>query len=223
MSFVVGEAKAKVALLQVNGQSKLTITSEDAASLLKGLGIYKNIKGGELNVVLTRASAKKAKLGLVYVGEAEIVNFTATKTPILAKLVSFSSFRGILSILKNYRSIPFKKMSGKFVIADNMVRINQTYFSGDYLTLTLNGIIDINNEYIDFYGKVVPPVYGFNHVLSLIPFLGHEIPGSNGQKGLIAAKYTIRGKFGNTNAFVNPLGMVLPEIFDTNIADIFLP
>ncbi len=203
--------QASMKLTKNNDRSQWVLKSDDASSLFKALSIYKNIKGGELTLTLTSVDKNKTNIQSVYEGEVNLTNFTATKTPILAKLISFSSFRGILSILQNYHSIPFQKMYGKFIFSNSIIRINQTYFTGNFLTLSLNGTIDLNKEYINFYGKVIPPVYGFNHILALIPFIGHPLAGSPNEKGLISANYTIKGKFDNTTVYVNPMGLFLPE------------
>lgn len=212
----------KVTLVNKNWR----LYTNDAASFLKALNIYKDMEGGELTIDLSPVERSKTKIDSVYNGTIELNNFTAIKTPILAKLLSFSSFRGILSILQNYQSIPFQKMHGHFIYAKDIIRINQTYFSGDFLTLSLNGTIDLKKEYINFAGAVIPPVYGFNRVLSFIPFIGHSLAGENGQKGLISASYTIKGKFGHTQTSVNPMSIFLPELIAnglTGFTGFFIP
>ena len=207
--------------LKINPESyvKLTLINKNwefytnnASSFLKALNIYKDIEGGELTIKLSPVDDNKTKVSNVYNGQIELTNFTAIKTPILAKFLSFSSFRGILSALQNYKSIPFHKMQGNFIVANNIIRINQTYFTGDFLTLSLNGTIDLNKQYINFAGQIVPPVYGVNYILSLVPFVGHELVGSNGKKGLISASYTIKGNFDHTKTSVNAMGIFLPGI-----------
>lgn len=200
--------------------------TNNAASFLKALNIYKDVEGGELTIDLNPVERSKTKIDNVYIGTVEMNNFTAIKTPILAKLLSFSSFRGILSILQNYKSIPFQKMRGHFIYAKDVIRINHTYFTGDFLTLSLNGTLDLKKEYVNFAGEVIPPVYGFNRVLSLIPFIGRNLAGKDGKKGLISASYTIKGKLGNTKTSVNPMSIFLPELIAnglTGFTGFFIP
>ncbi len=200
--------------------------TNNAASFLKALNIYKDVEGGELTIDLNPVERSKTKIDNVYIGTVEMNNFTAIKTPILAKLLSFSSFRGILSILQNYKSIPFQKMRGHFIYARDVIRINHTYFTGDFLTLSLNGTLDLKKEYVNFAGEVIPPVYGFNRVLSLVPFIGRNLAGKDGKKGLISASYTIKGKLGNTKTSVNPMSIFLPELIAnglTGFTGFFIP
>lgn len=220
---VSDNAKASIKLVKNDGLRVWTIESEDAASFLKATNIYDNIRHGKLKLTLSEVSASKTQITPVYVGELEIRDFTATKTPILAKLISFSSFRGILSILQSYRAIPFEKMKANFVLANDVVRINNSYITGDYLTLTLNGIVDFEQDYLNLYGKVVPPVYGVNYMLSLIPFIGHKLAGEDGRKGLIAANYTISGPINDAKSFVNPLGLFVPEFLSTDLVELLVP
>lgn len=217
------DADLNIKINTEDGLSQWHITSNDAAAFLKAFKIYKNIRAGELEINLKQVSPKKTQIEPIYSGELILTNFTATKTPILAKLISFSSFRGILSILQSYTSIPFRKMKAEFILADKVIRLNNTYVTGDYLTLTASGVVDLNKEYMNIYGKVVPPVYGLNYVLSLIPFIGHKLAGDDGKKGLIAANYKVYGQFGKTTAFVNPMSLIIPEFFSTEIMEAFIP
>ncbi len=217
------ETRAVLSLTKENNQPKLLLKTDNAASFLRAFDVYQNIKGGELIVTVTKVNKQHAQLEPVYSGEIELTKFTATKTPILAKLISFSSFRGILSILQSYTSIPFQKMHGQFIIANDIIMINQTYISGDFLALSVAGTIDMNQKYLNLYGQVVPPVYGFNSILSILPFIGHDIPGSKGRRGLIAGNYTIKGPLDKAKVFVDPLSLFLPGLLDSSILSILIP
>lgn len=198
----------------INNKIQWHLYANDASTLLKGLGAYNDLEGGELTITMWNVAPGKVLLNpnSVFVGEVNMKNFKAIKNPILTKLVSFTSIMGILNIFTNMNKIPFSNLDGHFVFADNVLRINRVNAVGEYLTLTMNGTVDWNYDDIDIYGKVIPPVYGFNYLLAMIPFIGHKTAGGQG-KGLVAADYSITGKIGDTQTFVNPLAIIMPDIF----------
>ncbi|MEQ9115635.1 MAG: DUF3971 domain-containing protein [Rickettsiales bacterium] len=215
--------------VDINNTSKLKIWMEkskkksaiwklhtnNASELLKGLGMYHDFIGGELsiNAWMPKSGKSLQNTGNVFIGDIKMKDFEAIKNPIVTKLVSFTSVMGILNIFTNMNKIPFKQLDGYFVFADDVLRLNRVNAYGSYLTMTMNGTIDWNYNDIDIYGKVVPPVYGFNYILSFIPFIGHDTAGGKG-KGLIAANYSITGKLNDTRVSINPLSIIFSDIFE---------
>lgn len=202
-----------------NNNVQWVLHASNASELLKGLGMYQDLVGGDLKITVWNAPSGKILLNpqSVFVGQIHMSNFQAIKNPIVTKLVSFTSITGILNIFTNMDKIPFDNLDGHFVFANDVLRLNRVNASGHYLTLTMNGTVDWNYNNVDLYGKVVPPVYGFNYLLALLPFVGHKTTDGK-SRGLIAANYSITGKIGHTHTFINPLAIILPDIFDFLLA-----
>jgi hypothetical protein len=179
------------------------LTASNAEYLLKGLGVYNDIENGALKLTFR----KQPKISQ---GELEILKFNATKTPILAKLVSLSSFLGVMNIFGSANKIPFDKFEADFTMSADELLIKEAYATGGYLTLLFGGEMDLSKKTLDLKGKVIPPVYGINYVLSLVPIIGGGLTSGKG-KGLIAAGFSVKGEFGKTKVSVNPLRMLLPS------------
>ncbi len=209
------DEKAKLTVTRTLDEKKKpnwTLKTTNASKLLTGLGLYHDILGGELSIRMWNANNKSVLMdnNSVFVGEMKMANFKVIKNPIITKLVSFTSIMGILNIFTDMNQIPFSSADGHFVFANNVLRLNRFAFAGSYLTASLHGTVDWNYNDIDLYGKVIPPVYGFNAILAYIPFIGHKTADGK-SKGLIAADYSITGKIGDTSVFINPLAILFPE------------
>jgi uncharacterized protein YhdP len=189
-------------------QNVLTIESDDAGSVLKALDISKHINGGGLSIRST-ASFDSNKGTMRSEGELIIEDFVAVKTPVLGKLLTLASLKGISDLL-NQDGITFKRFSAPFTIENNIITVKNARSEGASVGITANGTINRNSETIDLEGAIIP-AHALNRILGSIPIVGKIVTGAKNE-GVIATKYTIRGSYEDAKVKTNPLSILTPGL-----------
>jgi len=196
-------------------RSSLLVESDNAGLLISALGISPNIRDGHLNIESTFADKGNK---IIAKGVMRIRDFTAVKTPLLGKLLTLASFKGIGDLLNN-EGISFKKFEAPFTMSDDKIWINDAKSSGSSVGITATGNINLAKGELDLTGAVVP-AYEVNKFLGKIPLVGDLIVGKKNE-GIIATKYKIQGPYEEAKVTVNPLSILTPG-FLRNIFD-FIP
>lgn len=190
------------------------LQSDNAGALIKSLGILNNINEGVLDVKASypaKSDSKKFKA----VGDVNLRKFKVVKTPVLGKLLTLASFRGITDLLNN-KGISFNELKASFEFTKDKIKINNAKTSGSSVGLTGDGFVSLKDNFIDISGLLVP-AYEINKVLGNIPVLGKIITGKENQ-GIIATKYNVVGSYPDgVKTSVNPLSVLTPGI----LRDIF--
>jgi hypothetical protein len=189
----------------------IMLRTNNAAAFLRGLNIYKNISGGSMLIQLqpstTRSLHKDHFKGKIY-----IKNFKAIKTPILAKLILMTPFTQIVEQLKGQQLIGFEEFKGNFIIRNNVVTIEKALATGEFLSATIEGHIDLTNNSLKLNGKLIPKCL-LNKFMSGI----QKKKDTNPDKFQIATEYKIDGKLDDPKISVNPVS-VLVSIFTKPLA-----
>ena len=178
--------------------------TNNAADFLKGLGLYKDIEGGNLEarVSYVQDSNLKKPSSPVMVGTVHMYDFKAVKTPIITKLILLSPFGMIKKSLEESSLIPFKHMEVPFVFANNKIEINRSYAIGKVLSVGLDGSVDRKTSVMNIKGKVIPKTK-FNSVLA-------KMKGENAstaeKQGLISTNFSIKGTIEDPSVYMNPIG-----------------
>lgn len=194
----------------LNKDKKINIKSDNAGEILKFIGASAHIVGGEMNIDTDFAYGKEPAL----LGVMNINNFTAINTPLLGKLLTFASFKGISDLLQS-KGVSFDKFETNFTYQNGVINIKDAKTSGSSLGITSSGKIDLRNNQLDLKGLVVP-AYELNKIITSIPIISNIITGGK-KEGLFAAKYYMKGEISNTNVTFNPLSIFTPGI----LRDIF--
>ncbi|MDA0781508.1 MAG: AsmA-like C-terminal domain-containing protein [Rickettsiales bacterium] len=190
------------------------LETDNAGSVINAFGVSKHIEGGRLTV---ESTFSKSKNGLVANGLVQIHDFTAIKTPILGKLLTLASLKGISDLLNN-NGIRFERFAAPFHISRGVITLHDAKTAGSSIGITSEGTIDMNSGHIDLSGAIVP-AYEVNKVLGDIPLLGNLLVGKKNE-GVIATKYRVKGPYEDVKITVNPLTILTPG-FLRNIFDIF--
>lgn len=194
--------------------SFLELKSDNAGAVIKAIGISKHIENGRLSVESTFSEDTSGKIAQ---GLVQIHDFTAVKTPLLGKLLTLASLKGILDILNN-NGIQFKRFSAPFHISNSVITLHDAKSAGSSIGITSEGTINMNTNIVDLNGAVVP-AYEVNKILGDIPVVGNLIVGKKNE-GVIATKYKIKGQSEDLKITVNPLTILTPG-FLRNIFDVF--
>lgn len=189
-------------------ESILTLEADNASLVLNAFNIYQNIKNGILLAYHTKHYDKQ-NTNSIFKGKILMQDFIAIKTPVLAKLLTFSSLPGIVRLLGD-NHIPFKELTSDLQFKENVLRIYNGNVIGSELGLTMEGYVDLANKKINVEGTIVPEFYSLNRTLASLPLIGQIITGSKKSKGVFAANYSITGNLSNVKTSLNPISLFTP-------------
>lgn len=173
------------------------ITSNNAGDLLKGVGIYNDMKSGNIKLIL-KTSRKEIRAGEVIPitnGKFEFERFILNKTPAITKLISFISLPGFISTIIGNNNITFLDMNGEFTFQEEMLNIRSCKANGPFFNFTMQGNVNTLNKVVDLRGHVTPAFYGLSSVVSMIPVIGKIIAGDKHNAGFVSAPYKIKDSY----------------------------
>lgn len=201
-----GNHYIRARLIPTDKQHNLIIESDDAGNAIRAFGISKHIDGGSLNIQMSTSNQKNEPFTAE--GLIKIANFKAIKTPILGKILTLASFKGVTDLL-NQDGISFDKFEAPVSYTDHILTITDASTTGSSIGVTGNGTINTKTKMIDIRGVVVP-ANEINQLIGKIPLVGELITGGKNE-GIIATSYTIKGTYNDTNISVNPLSILTPS------------
>lgn len=197
---------------QANSMHELKIESDNAGALLKALDLTNKMKGGELKL---HANYDQRNKNERIEGEAVIRKFTLYKTPVLAKLLTLASLKGVVDMLEG-NGIEFKRLNMPFMIENDTIRLIDNKTFGSSIGLTLEGTIDTKKDILDLTGTVIP-AYLVSRAIGDIPLVGELLTGGN-DGGVVAVNYKVKGSTHDPKVSVNPLSILTPgflrKLFD---------
>lgn len=192
-----------------SGKRVFRFEADDAGATLRAFDLYDKIEGGRMVVY---GEPIKGVFDRNLIGLAEITDFKAVRTPVLARLLGALSLTGMLGIL-NDEGLNFTKLEAnfdwKYRPEGSLLVLKDGRTSGNSLGLTFDGTFDRAINMIDVSGTIVP-MSGINSIIGSIPLLGDILTGGSG--GVFAATYTIKGQGKEPDVWVNPLSVLAPGI-----------
>jgi len=205
---VDGGNSLAVELTPQGGKRTLSIGSDDAGAVLKGLGYYENIVGGKLAL---KAEYEDMTPESKITGQVLIEDFRLVDAPVLARLLSVASITGIPGELAG-AGLSFQQLAAPFTKEAGMVHIKDAKAGGFNLGITANGTIDTELETLDIKGSVAP-LDKLNSLLGNIPLFGVFFSAGEKGGGVFAADYSMKGSFDDPEISTNPLSALTPGIF----------
>jgi len=207
ISGVVGKSGAVELMLDTakDGLRYLSITSNDAGSTLKTLGLHDNILGGDFDL---KAAYTKPHAVSPLEGVVKLRDYAMIEAPAFAKLIGVMSLTGILDALQG-DGLNFDVLNLPFKLENGVLEMTQARASGPTIGVTASGKVDMANKILDLEGTVVP-AYAINALLGKIPLIGKLFSGNEEGGGLFAATYTMKGQGKNVDITVNPLSVLAP-------------
>jgi hypothetical protein len=183
---------------------RVTVTSADAGSVARVMGIYRNLVGGQLKLDATIHDDEPdhPMRGLI-----EIVDFRVVRAPALAQMLSFFSLFGMLDALSG-EGIAFDQLTFPFVLIDDVVSTEATRMYGTSLGINFSGDLNLVTNTVDADGTLVP-AYIINSLLGNIPILGDIFTGGEGG-GIVAANFSVEGPMRDPEVSVNPISILTP-------------
>lgn len=181
----------------------ITITSNDAGTVLSFMNIYKRMRSGILNI--------HARIGLKGVsGALHVRKFVLHNEPALRKLVSQSSQDGTLSRRNRIDpdAIAFKRLQFQFQRGDGVLAVQDGVINGPEVGLTLQGRINFKANRVAMNGTFVP-AYGLNNAFARIPLFGALLAGGRNE-GLLGVNFRVSGRADAPILSFNPLSAIAP-------------
>ncbi len=170
----IGTKTFKMLLVDQKDMERWIISCDNAGALLKGVGMYNNMKSGVLNLTLDtkRHEVKKGEIIPILDGKFSINKFVATDASFLARMASFVSFPGFLSAIVNNKNIMFNEMKGEFSYIGNIIKVKDTSATGPFFDFTMKGTIDTTKRKIKLKGSVTPSFFLVGSIITKIPVAG---------------------------------------------------
>ena len=163
-----------------------TINTNNLGANMQAIGLYKSLNNGTAEFII-KSSRKTAALGdliPILEGHFTITNFSTSDVNFALKLITLTSFRGLINVVGSKKNIPFSKAKGEFNFDNNTIKILNSDIDGPYFDFTSKGTIDIKQRLIKIGGAVAPSLYGVNIILRKFPGLGKIF-----SNGIIFAPY----------------------------------
>jgi hypothetical protein len=184
----------------------LSINAQDAGSILQGMDVTGEIKGGELSIggEFDDATPRHTLSGTV-----EIADFRVSNAPALGKLLQAVTLYGLVDALGG-PGLRFARLTAPFQFDDDTLVLRDARAFSPSLGLTAQGRIDRADDRLDLQGTVVP-AYVFNSVLGRIPLIGRLFSAEKGG-GVFAMNYSLSGPMDNPTVVANPLSVLTPGI-----------
>lgn len=196
---------------RANKEYLLAVDSNDAGGTLKFLRVYDNMSGGRLSINGKREKNKN------FVGHAKIRDFSIYNTPILAKLLTLSSFTGMVNLLTG-DGMTFSHFDAPFEHQHKILTVKEGKAFGNVMGITIKGNYNRRSEELDVNG-VIAPAYGLNTFIGRLPIVGGLLSGKDGT--VFAANYTITGDITDPNIKINPLSALSPSSLKDLLSSIF--
>ena len=175
----------------------MTVVFNDLGSILRFLGTYPQLEGGEGSFVLAQNTESKISNGTV-----SLKNFSIVDEKNLAILVD--GHPDSRKILRNGNSLVFDSAKASFVQRKDRIQIVEAVVSGDSIGGSGEGFIYTDKKQYDIVGTFVP-MFGINNAFGKL-FGG----GDNGMWGIT---FAVNGPLDKPNFKVNPLSLLAPGAF----------
>jgi hypothetical protein len=185
---------------------RLSINAEDAGSILQGMDVTGEIKGGELSI---GGEFDDATPRHTLSGTLEISDFRVSNAPALGKLLQAVTLYGLVDALGG-PGLRFSRLTAPFQFDDDTLVLRDARAFSPSLGLTVQGRIDRADDRLDLQGTVVP-AYVFNSMLGRIPLIGGLFSVEKGG-GVFAMNYSLSGPMDNPTVVANPLSVLTPGI-----------
>jgi len=187
----VGEQSVEAKLISsTQDEQEWVVSTSNAGALLKALGLYKNVNKGNmlLNISMKKPPNNSNNNVPLMKGNVTIENFHALKTPILTKIISFTSIPGLVDLLT--ADIKFQKLEATFNVLNNVINVLDCNVVGSAFDFMAKGAIDLNKRKIILKGAVVPSIYGLNSIIKVVPII-NTLLNRKKVKGIIVAPFSI--------------------------------
>ncbi len=198
-ALINGAAEVQGTIVPTPRGVAVRIQSTDAGAVLRGSGVVRNVRRGQM-VLTLRPNGRPGQ----FIGRLAINDIRVKNAPALADLLSAISVIGLLEQLSG-NGILFQNVQADFVLTPGGVRLASSSAVGPSMGISMQGIYNTASDQMDMQG-VVSPIYAVNGLFGRL-FAPRE------GEGLFGFNYTLTGSASEPRVGVNPLSVFTPGIF----------
>ena len=195
---VNGHGGVEGTVIPDRGRTAVRITSGNAGTVMAAAGVFKNGRGGTLDLTLSPRGPEGQ-----YVGNATFTRLSVQEAPSLAALLSAISVVGLLEQM-NGQGLMFDEGDVEFVLSPAGVQITKGAAVGASLGISFEGAYSSASGNLDLQG-VISPIYILNGI-------GQIFAPRKGE-GLFGFSYRLSGPAVDPSVSVNPLSILTPGMF----------
>ncbi len=144
-------------------------------------------------------------------GSFTVEDATIKKIPQITQLFRILTPFPMMDVMSQKNEyLVFRKLQGDFEFHKALLTFKETFGTGINISMTLDGEVDFEHDYLKLQGSVVP-FSVLNTILSHIPIIGRLLTGGKGE-GILGMNYSIEGPFSETKISSNPMSVLTPGI-----------
>ena len=183
------------------GKKILQVISDRARPFIKNFNFIEGFDGGKLEyeAIITKTGSDSNLL---------ITDFKVSKVPVLAKLLTLASLRGIADTLSG-EGIHFDLFEMKSNSKGNLFNVEDALAIGPAVSILLDGYIDKGNI-ISLSGTMVPATK-LNSIIASIPIVGNILVGKKTGEGVVGVSFKMKGPPNDIKTTVNPIKTITPR------------
>jgi hypothetical protein len=182
----------------------MSVAFNDLGTVLRLLGIYSRVEGGDGSLVMNTDAAQKVDLG-----DFELHNFALIDENNVAQILD--SHQGSRALIAKQNKLSFKSGRILFTRRPDRIEVTDGILTGDSVGGTMRGFIYTDKRQYDLAGTYVP-LFGLNSVFQKLPIFGPLLGGREGE-GLIGVTFAVRGSLNDPKFQINPASMLVPGAF----------
>ncbi|GHA10793.1 hypothetical protein GCM10007989_01300 [Devosia pacifica] len=182
----------------------MSVAFNDAGTILRFIGVYSQLAGGEGSLTLNRDRELDIEAGELRMRDFAIVD----ENNVSQILGNHADSR---EMIEARNRLDFNSGRVTFQRTDDSVRVTDAVLSGDTVGGTMEGYIYTDQRRYDLTGTYVP-LFGLNNAFQKIPLFGPLLGGREGE-GLVGVTFAVRGPLDNPQFQINPLSALVPGVF----------
>ncbi|EHK76156.1 hypothetical protein SM0020_20224 [Sinorhizobium meliloti CCNWSX0020] len=212
LSAVTASGQAVVArLVKAGADNTLELTTSDAGAFARFIDIYRNMRGGLLNLRLRDRGANSWR------GTVDIRKFSLVGEQRLQSMVSTPAGQDGRSLNQAVRrdidvsTAQFERGFAQLLLDQGAIRVGSGVVRGVDVGATFQGTVRDSNGRMDMTGTFMP-AYGLNRLFGELPLIG-VLLGNGRDRGLLGITFKLTGPFSQPNLTINPLSIIAPGVF----------
>lgn len=192
------------------GNGALELTSGDAGAFARFLDLYRNMRGGLLNVRLNTDGSQ-------WRGSVDVRNFSLINEERLKSIVSTRTGEDGRSLNQAVRrdidvsAVQFERGFADLYLQKGTLRIDRGVVRGPMVGATFQGVVRDADGNMDMTGTFMP-AYGLNRLFAELPIVGILL-GNGRDRGLIGITFRLAGRTDKPQLTINPLSIIAPGVF----------
>lgn len=182
----------------------MSVAFNDLGSILRLVGVYARVEGGDGSLVLQTNKAQKTDLGQLL-----LRNFALIDEANVAQVLG--NHRDSRALIAQQNKLAFKSARVDFLRKPDRIEVLDGVLTGNAVGGTMRGFIYTDAKTYDLTGTYVP-LFGLNSVFQKLPLFGPLLGGREGE-GLIGVTFAVRGPLDNPAFRINPVSALVPGAF----------